>query len=235
MRRLLFAAIAAVGIHGLLFVWDFDLTVVPHRSEPEPRALNMILISPAPAKPAVKPVEHPRDSLPRVPVSPPRKKKASKPVQPVQKPPPAPTSIERRSEESITVSEAQPPPSPPPVAASDPPRPGPSVRSDSETAASGSENLSNVVREAVPMYRSNTRPSYPRWARKRGWQGTVMLEILVDVEGRTKDIRVYKSSGYDVLDEAAATAAKKWMFVPGMRGDSSVEMWVRVPVSFELQ
>ena len=231
MRRLLFAALAAVGIHGLLFVWEFDLKVAAHRPEPEPRALNMILISPAP----VKPVEHPRDSLLRAPISPPRKKKASQPVQPVQKPLAAPTPAERRSEESITVSEAQPPQSPPPVEASDPPQPGPSVRSDSETAASGSENLSNVVREAVPMYRSNTRPIYPRWARKRGWQGTVMLEILVDVEGRTRDIRVYKSSGYDVLDEAAATAAKKWMFVPGMRGNSSVEMWVRVPVAFELQ
>jgi protein TonB len=72
-------------------------------------------------------------------------------------------------------------------------------------------------------------------ARKRGWQGTVLLEILVNAHGQVKDMRVYKSSGYGVLDEAAAAAARKWMFAPGMRGDLPVEMWVRVPVTFQLQ
>ncbi|MDD3082553.1 MAG: energy transducer TonB [Desulfobacterales bacterium] len=226
MRRLLFAALAAIGIHGLLFVWDFDLTVVPHRHEPEPRALNMILISPAPEKP----VEHPRNSLPRTPVPPPPKQKAPKPVHPVQKPPVTPAPTERPSEESIAASETQ-----PQVEAYEPVRPVPPERSGSETAVSGSENLSNIVREAVPIYRSNAPPAYPRSARKRGWQGTVMLEILVDVEGSAKDIRINESSGYDVLDEAAMSAAKKWMFLPGMRGDAPVEMWVRVPVTFQLQ
>ena len=224
MRRLLFAALAAVGIHGLLFVWEFDLTVVPHRHEPEPRTLNMILISPAPQKPAVKPVEHPRNAPLRAPVPPPPKKKAPKPVQPAQKPPVTPDPTERPSEESIAAPETQ-PQVPPQV---EPVRPGPSERS-------GSENLSNVVREAVPMYRSNAPPAYPRSARKRGWQGTVILEILVDVEGGARDIRINESSGYAVLDEAAASAAKKWMFAPGMRGDAPVEMWVRVPVTFQLQ
>lgn len=227
MRRLLFAALAAVGIHGLLFVWEFDLTVSPYRHEPEPLALNMILISPAPEKPAVKPIEHPRNSPPRAPVPPPPKKKSPKPVQPVQKPAVTPAPTERPSEESIAAPETQPQVLPQ-VEAFEPVRPEPSERS-------GSGNLSNVVREAVPMYQSNAPPAYPRSARKRGWQGTVILEILVDVEGSAKDIRVNESSGYDVLDEAAASGAKKWKFVPGMRGDAPVEMWVRVPVIFQLQ
>lgn len=227
MRRLLFAALAAVGIHGLLFVWEFDLTVAPHRHEPESRTLNMILISPVPEKPAVKPLEHPRNSLPRAPVPPPPKQKAPKPVQPVQKPPATPASTERPSEESIAAPETQPQVLPQ-AEAFEPVRPELSERS-------GSENLSNIVREAVPMYRSNAPPDYPRSARKRGWEGTVILEILVDVEGSAKDIRINESSGYDILDEAAASAAKKWMFVPGMRGDAPVEMWVRVPVTFQLQ
>jgi len=92
-----------------------------------------------------------------------------------------------------------------------------------------------VVREAVPLYRINPAPKYPKLARRRGYQGTVVLEVLVDRDGRVGDLRVSKSSEYKILDRAAMASVKGWAFVPGMRGDQKVEMWVRVPIRFQLK
>jgi len=48
-----------------------------------------------------------------------------------------------------------------------------------------------VLREARPMYRTNPSPHYPRLARKRGYEGTVVLEVLlIRVEG----LRICRSS-----------------------------------------
>jgi protein TonB len=90
------------------------------------------------------------------------------------------------------------------------------------------------VHEATPLYRLNPLPEYPLTARKRGHQGTVILEVLVDREGRVADLRLSASCGYSVLDLAALAGVKTWLFEPGTRGGENVEMWVKVPVRFRL-
>ncbi|MFH1350543.1 MAG: energy transducer TonB, partial [Pseudomonadota bacterium] len=44
------------------------------------------------------------------------------------------------------------------------------------------------IREAVPAYKSNPRPQYPALARRRGLEGTVVLEVLVSREGKVNDL-----------------------------------------------
>lgn len=90
-------------------------------------------------------------------------------------------------------------------------------------------------RKARPAYKKNPRPEYPRVARRRRYQGTTLLEVLVGTTGKANDIRVLKSSGFDILDRAAVTAVKSWLFEPGMREGERVEMWVRVPIRFQLK
>jgi protein TonB len=92
-----------------------------------------------------------------------------------------------------------------------------------------------MVREAFPLYKVNTPPRYPRSAIRRGQQGTVVLSVHVDAQGRVGNLWVFESSGYRVLDSAALEAVKKWSFEPGRRGKTPVAMWVNVPVRFELQ
>lgn len=91
------------------------------------------------------------------------------------------------------------------------------------------------VKEAVPLYRENPPPAYPRVARRRGAEGTVLLEVLVTEEGRVDALRVAESSGHDLLDKAALRAVEAWRFRPGRRGDRAVAMRVLVPVRFRLQ
>lgn len=91
------------------------------------------------------------------------------------------------------------------------------------------------VREAIPIYRKNPPPHYPRIARRRGYEGTVVLELLVSPEGKVHECRLYQSCGYSVLDEAAMKSVRDWVFDPAMRGDKRVEMWVKVPITFQLK
>jgi len=53
--------------------------------------------------------------------------------------------------------------------------------------------------------------------------------------GRVSDLRLSTSSGYTVLDQAALTSVKTWLFHLGTRGEEKVDMWVKVPVRFQLE
>src|SRR3546814_11757122 len=53
------------------------------------------------------------------------------------------------------------------------------------------------------QYADAPSPPYPRAALRAGLQGTVMLQVLVDVDGRPLQVNVEHSSGYRVLDNAA--------------------------------
>jgi len=99
---------------------------------------------------------------------------------------------------------------------------------------SGTQEL-GPVRGAIPIYDKNPSPEYPLIARRRGLQGTVVLEVLVNRNGRVGDLRVFNSSGYKVLDRAAAESVREWIFRPAIKGNENIEMWVRVPVCFQLK
>jgi protein TonB len=86
-----------------------------------------------------------------------------------------------------------------------------------------------------PAYLHNPTPEYPRTARNRGWQGTVMLRVRVNAEGKPESVAIEQSCGHDMLDESAAAAVKAWRFVPAMRGETPEASTVLVPIVFALQ
>lgn len=77
-------------------------------------------------------------------------------------------------------------------------------------------------------------PAYPRVAREKGHEGTVMLRILVTPEGDVSEVVVEHSSGFSMLDVAALDAAKHWKFTPARRDGVAVAASVVVPVEFRL-
>ena len=63
-------------------------------------------------------------------------------------------------------------------------------------------------------------PSYPGIAVRNRYQGTTTLDILVDASGAIISVKVVKSSGFPVLDEAAVQAVKtRWRPPPGAARD----------------
>ena len=83
-------------------------------------------------------------------------------------------------------------------------------------------------------YTETPRPVYPESARNEGREGRVLLRVLVDDHGRSKQVEINNSSGSEVLDRAAAEAIKRWRFIPARYGDKAVESWIRIPIDFSL-
>lgn len=84
-------------------------------------------------------------------------------------------------------------------------------------------------------YSKNPRPGYPRQALRDKLQGEVLLRVQVLPNGRAGFIKVHKTSGHSVLDDAALAAIRNWSFVPARQGGEPVAGWVTVPIVFRLQ
>ncbi|MGH8550785.1 MAG: energy transducer TonB [Methylococcales bacterium] len=111
--------------------------------------------------------------------------------------------------------------------------------SSASPAAAGKKNIKSDTETFTearyqPNYRNNPAPEYPRIARKRGWEGTVLLLIQVTREGHCANVTVHRTSGHESLDKAAVEATRKWTFIPAKRGETPVASSVIVPIRFTL-
>jgi len=76
-------------------------------------------------------------------------------------------------------------------------------------------------------------PEFSEEARKAKYQGTVVLFLVVGIDGRAHDVRVIRSLGMG-LDEKALEALEQWKFEPGRKDGNPVAVQVNVEVSFRL-
>ena len=83
-------------------------------------------------------------------------------------------------------------------------------------------------------YAHNPVPQYPERARRQGWEGTVILDVLITREGMPQKIEIKESSGFEILDKAAIQAVTGWRFQPARYGTTALEGWVKVPIVFRL-
>lgn len=88
---------------------------------------------------------------------------------------------------------------------------------------------------AQPRYAENPKPLYPKEAKRKGYQGEVLLRVEVLSNGTVGEIEVKRSSGYEILDRSALTAVKEWKFVPAKRGETTIPVWVHIPIAFQLR
>ncbi|MGF1616107.1 MAG: energy transducer TonB [Gammaproteobacteria bacterium] len=80
----------------------------------------------------------------------------------------------------------------------------------------------------------NPKPHYPALARRRGYEGHVLIQAGIQADGRTGQVEVKQSSGHRVLDEAAVATVKDWRFLPARRAGQAVSTTVDIPIRFRL-
>ncbi len=83
-------------------------------------------------------------------------------------------------------------------------------------------------------YLRNPAPDYPAAAQKRGLEGQVVLKVHVLASGQPDNVTVAKSSGHQILDDAALKAVTQWAFAPARRGRTAIDGWVQVPLTFKI-
>jgi TonB family protein len=66
------------------------------------------------------------------------------------------------------------------------------------------------------------RPPYPRISLRLNEEGSVLVRIHVDADGRVSSVEVLESSGFERLDEAAKAGVRSWRFEPALQGGKPV-------------
>lgn len=97
-----------------------------------------------------------------------------------------------------------------------------------ETAADSDKN---IVLPPRPTY--TPEPEYSVQARNAKYQGTVVLDIVIDKTGRISRIRLARALGMG-LDENAMEGVKGWRFNPAIRNGQPVAVEMNIEVSFNL-
>jgi protein TonB len=234
----------AVGVHAAILFCMPKATVVMEQVEFAVEAadssVEVSLVAALPAEQPAEAVETPPEPPP--PEPPP-------PEPPKPEPPPPPVIMPEKPPE-VTVPEPEPTPEPKPTP---PPRqiqkpkpqkpapPKPAARASGDGSSQIPGNDATTARAsagalgAKPGYLRNPHPSYPEGARAAGQQGTVMLFVKVDANGRVLSVRVSRSSGFPSLDERArSTVAGQWSFKPAKAGGVPVASDIIIPIQFTL-
>ena len=93
-----------------------------------------------------------------------------------------------------------------------------------------------VAVEVQPQVINKVSPVYPELARRAGGEGKVLVDILVDKEGKVRDVKILKPSGANVgFEEAALEAVKKWTFSPAIQNGKPVACWLTLPILFTVK
>ncbi len=199
-----------VVMHAIIW-WGythFKNEIVPPK--PLPVVQVSLLAPPAPPEPRVVPLQPEPPKVEKQP-RPVREKRVSSPVpKPVEQP------IAEHAVQQAPVAVA--PPSPPAPAPAQP----------------AAEAVVEPPRYNA-AYLSNPPPAYPLAARRRGIEGTVLVRAEIAAGGECQRAELKKTSGHEMLDQAALEAVKKWRFVPAKRGRQAVVAWVEVPITFKLE
>lgn len=83
-----------------------------------------------------------------------------------------------------------------------------------------------------PKAHRDRPPKYPVVAACAGEHGTVVLLLIIDMQGKLVDKQIERSSRHLELDRAAIDAAAQWRFDPEIRNGEPVMSRLRVPVDF---
>ena len=93
-----------------------------------------------------------------------------------------------------------------------------------------------VPTEVLPEPVKKVTPGFPRLARLAGVTGAVQLRVLVDKEGKVKEVLVSKNSGTNVgFEEEAVEAVKQWVFSPAIQNGRPIMVWATIVMKFELK
>jgi protein TonB len=199
-----------------------------------------------PAEPeSVPPLELPKPDAPPPPPILPDKPSFTEALTPPPVPPPEPVPA--------PVPEPVPEPVPAPVPATAPRvaavTPAPATQSPAAAAAARQDAQSQETGatiqpasggsfgrlDAHPALDRPIRPNYPIGARRRGEEGTVILDVKVTADGRAGTVSQVASSGFAELDRAAERAASQARFKPGSRNGLPVESAARLTIIFRLR
>jgi|GEM_PF-5281290 len=102
-------------------------------------------------------------------------------------------------------------------------------RSDADDSSATDDDVDNMK----PILKKKVSPQYPDEAKKAGLSGAVILEVLVDENGRADEITPLE--GNEILAAAAADALRQWIWEPVKMDGTPHPSLVRITIHFRLK
>jgi len=91
-----------------------------------------------------------------------------------------------------------------------------------------------VCTSPVVHSRFCSKPEYPSASRRFEESGVVVLNFLIDADGRVVQSNIHSSSGYERLDEAARQALSLCRFKPGTVDGKPEKSWHKLKYVWKL-
>lgn len=117
--------------------------------------------------------------------------------------------------------------------------PDATAKTDTDTAApaTGDPSPDAMSRIKAHLYTDLARHfDYPELARRRGWEGRVMVALNVASDGQLQQIRVARSSGFALLDESALQSLRQVdRLTAAVALLNGQRLAVQIPVIYRLQ
>ena len=86
---------------------------------------------------------------------------------------------------------------------------------------------------AAPKIAKQVKPEYTKEMLEAKVEGVVKAELLIDVDGKVKQVRIISDFGYN-SGEQARIAFMQWEFEPARRGSETVAVWISFAIRFVL-
>lgn len=102
-----------------------------------------------------------------------------------------------------------------------------------ETATASPVEQAKVVSDPVAL--NKIVPVYPRLARRKGHEGSVVVDVSISQDGSVSEANVFSSSGHKELDAAAIDAVRNAKFSPATENGASVDGRLRLTLDFRLE
>lgn len=223
----------SLALHGSAICLVFALSIsFAHPSKPIEIDFSVIEPSGPPAPPAQAP-----------------RKKAETPVmektqpvvhQPAQKPIPLEPATQPQGTVPVLANPRQTPPAPAEQASSQAVKgaPGGGSSVSSQGSGGGSGNSAEKLRSkylaehfAYIQRIINDNIVYPDRAKRMRWTGRCVVEFIIMENGRTKNIRILKSTGYELLDDNVEETIKKVEPFP----KPPVSAILKIPITYGLE
>ncbi len=83
-----------------------------------------------------------------------------------------------------------------------------------------------------PKKLKNVAPEYPDIAKQARVQGVVILECTISPQGKVTDVKILR--GIPLLDQAAVSAVRQWVYTPTLLNGVPVPVIMTVTVNFKL-
>lgn len=182
-----------------------------HVQRMEAAKLTVVNLTPPPPPPASE-APPPPPSTPQVVAPPPIVQTPAPPVPVQTTPDPVPTP----SPAPVMAIAPSPAPAAAPVAAPAPP-----------SMVQGGDLGTQMV--------AGKPPRYPVESRRKREQGTVVLTLVLGVDGGVESLSIAQSSGFARLDDAARDAVKGWRWKPTVRSGQPVRVRGVVEIPFILR